>query len=95
MALVTGGSRGSGRGFVHGLLEARATVYVTGRTRGSLEETCRTSKRPDLCKIRVLDNSKDQELEDLFRDIMEIEGRLDVLVNNAYVVFALFNVSIT
>ena len=95
VALVTGGSRGSGRGFVHGLLEARATVYVTGRTRGSLEETCRTSKRPDLCKIRVLDNSKDQELEDLFRDIMEIEGRLDVLVNNAYVVFALFNVSIT
>ena len=84
VALVTGGSRGSGRGFVHGLLEARATVYVTGRTRGSLEETCRTSKRPDLCKIRVLDNSKDQELEDLFRDIMEIEGRLDVLVNNAY-----------
>ena len=49
VALVTGGSRGSGRGFVHGLLEARATVYVTGRTRGSLEETCRTSKRPDLC----------------------------------------------
>eukprot|EP00938_MAST-03A_sp_MAST-3A-sp1_P006108 g6108.t1 len=84
VALVTGGSRGSGRGFVHGLLEARATVYVTGRTRESLEKTCETSKRPDLCKIRVLDNSNDQELEDLFLDIMEIEGRLDVLVNNAY-----------
>ena len=84
VALVTGGSRGSGRGFVHGLLEARATVYVTGRTRRSLEETCKTSKRPDLCNIRVLDSSNDTNLEALFHNILKNEGSLDILVNNAY-----------
>jgi NAD(P)-dependent dehydrogenase (short-subunit alcohol dehydrogenase family) len=84
VVLVTGGSRGSGRGFVHGLLEANAIVYVTGRTKRSLEETCETSKRPELCRTRIADSSDDKDLEILFRNILETEGRLDILVNNAY-----------
>lgn len=84
VALVTGGSRGSGRGFVHGLLEANATVYVTGRAESSLKETCKSSKRPDLCNIKIVDSSNDTSLEQLFDDILSQENRLDILVNNAY-----------
>jgi len=32
IAVVTGASRGVGRGIAHGLGEAGATVYITGRT---------------------------------------------------------------
>ena len=43
VAVVTGASRGIGKGIAIGLGEAGATVHVTGRTRGSGDRTIDTT----------------------------------------------------
>lgn len=93
IALVTGATRGLGKGIAIGLGEAGATVYLTGRTLtatedglGSLEETAVAVDRAGGVAIPVqVDHSDDDQMEVLFDRIQtEQDGRLDVLVNNAY-----------
>jgi NAD(P)-dependent dehydrogenase (short-subunit alcohol dehydrogenase family) len=96
VAVVTGASRGSGRGIASVLGEAGATVYVTGRSvRGSLtqpdllgttiEETAeQVSARGGLgIPVRV-DHTIDAEIAALFERVQQEQGRLDLLVNNAW-----------
>lgn len=93
IALVTGATRGLGKGIAIGLGEAGATVYLTGRTLtatenslGSLEETADAVEQAGGVAIPVqVDHSDDDQMEVLFDRIQtEQDGRLDVLVNNAY-----------
>jgi NAD(P)-dependent dehydrogenase (short-subunit alcohol dehydrogenase family) len=93
IALVTGATRGLGKGIAIGLGEAGATVYVTGRTlaasgdtAGSLEETCAAVEQAGGRCISVqVDHSDDEQVRSLFDRIeSEQAGRLDLLVNNAY-----------
>ncbi|TVQ12058.1 MAG: SDR family NAD(P)-dependent oxidoreductase [Leptolyngbya sp. DLM2.Bin27] len=93
IALVTGATRGLGKGIAVGLGEAGATVYITGRTLsatadgvGSLEATAAAVAQAGGVAIPVqVDHSDDGQIEALF-DRIEAEqaGRLDLLVNNAY-----------
>ncbi|WP_017301828.1 SDR family NAD(P)-dependent oxidoreductase [Nodosilinea nodulosa] len=93
IALVTGATRGLGKGIAIGLGEAGATVYLTGRTLaataesvGSLEETAEAVTRAGGVAIPAqVDHSDDDQVRALF-DRIESEqgGRLDLLVNNAY-----------
>ncbi|MBI4752415.1 MAG: SDR family NAD(P)-dependent oxidoreductase [Acidobacteria bacterium] len=93
VALVTGASRGAGRGIAAVLGEAGATVYVTGRSRrglgttenlpGTIEETA------DLVTARggkgiavYCDHSSEEDIRHLIDHIEAESGRLDVLVNN-------------
>lgn len=92
IAVVTGGSRGIGKGIALGLGEAGCTVYVTGRTLmdgdsdrpGSIMRTAEELGKlggrgiPIRCDHRI-----DSEVEKLFRRIEDEEHRLDILVNNA------------
>lgn len=77
VALVTGGSRGVGRGIALALAEAGATVYVTGRTvlEAQLGEGC----VPLRC-----DHTDDRQVEGVFARIDSERARLDVLVNNVW-----------
>jgi NAD(P)-dependent dehydrogenase (short-subunit alcohol dehydrogenase family) len=96
IALVTGASRGIGRGIAVGLAEAGATVYVTARSLqretttdpvgGSLAETCAAVEAAGgRCRPIAVDHTDDSQVEELFARIeQENEGRLDVLVNNVY-----------
>jgi NAD(P)-dependent dehydrogenase (short-subunit alcohol dehydrogenase family) len=93
IALVTGATRGLGKGIAIGLGEAGATVYLTGRTLtatadglGSLEETAAAVEQAGGVAIPVqVDHSDDDQIKALFERIQtEQDGRLDVLVNNAY-----------
>ena len=93
IALVTGATRGLGKGIAIGLGEAGATVYITGRTMtatedglGSLEETAAAVEQAGGVAIPVqADHSDDDQIKALFERIQtEQDGRLDVLVNNAY-----------
>lgn len=98
VALVTGGSRGAGAGIARGLGELGYTVYVTGRTKspgdakgwdgsvlpGTFEETAQQVTQLGGRGIAVqCDHSDDAQVAALFKRIMNEQGRLDMLVNNA------------
>ncbi|MGY3609479.1 MULTISPECIES: SDR family NAD(P)-dependent oxidoreductase [unclassified Bradyrhizobium] len=93
VALVTGGSRGVGKGVAIGLAEAGATVIVTARTRssggsewpGSLDETISAIDEAGGRGIGLLcDHTDDVSVRDVFDLIRRDHGRLDVLVNNVF-----------
>ncbi len=93
VAVVTGASRGLGKGIALGLGEAGATVYVSGRSTrddpgalpGTIDETADEVTRLGGRGIAVRCNHRvDTEVEDLFERVRQDEGRLDLLVNNAF-----------
>jgi len=92
VAVVTGGSRGIGKGIALGLGEAGATVYVTGRTiqegtgpqPGTITKTADEVTQLGGQGIAIrCDHRNDAEVEALFQRVEEEQGRLDILVNNA------------
>lgn len=84
VALVTGASRGIGRGVAIGLGEAGATVVVTGRTVEAVEVTASLVTEAGGVGISaVCDHRQDDQVQAVFAQIERDLGRLDVLVNNA------------
>ena len=86
VALVTGGSRGMGKGAALGLAEAGATVYLTARNARELEATAREVTRSGAGKGIAMqcDHRADGDVRAVFRRIEAEQGRLDVLVNNVF-----------
>jgi dehydrogenase/reductase SDR family protein 1 len=95
IALVTGASRGIGKGIALELGAAGATVYVTGRTLddsgaplpGTIGATADevTSLGGKGIPVRC-DHSSDAEIEALFERVKSEQGRVDILVNNVFTV---------
>ena len=95
VALVTGASRGAGRGIALELGSAGATVYVTGRSAaggpttdgvpGTIDETASevTSRGGRGIAVRC-DHTVDADVESLFARLRGDHGRLDLLVNNVW-----------
>jgi NAD(P)-dependent dehydrogenase (short-subunit alcohol dehydrogenase family) len=91
IAVVTGASRGAGKGIAIALGESGSTVYVTGRTAdtsnefgGSVFETALAVTNAGGKGIPVIvDHSDDNQVEAFFKRIKQEQGRLDILVNNA------------
>lgn len=92
VAIVTGASRGMGKGIALALAEQGATVYVTGRTitegssslPGTLGATVVECEQRGGKAIAVqVDHADDSQIEKLFQQVQEEQGRLDLLVNNA------------
>ncbi len=93
IAVVTGASRGIGKGVALALAEAGATVYVTGRTvtpasnalPGTVGETAAECDRRGGKGIAVqVDHAVDEQVAELFGQVEREQGRLDILVNNAF-----------
>lgn len=84
VAVVTGASRGVGRGVAIGLGEAGATVVATGRTVDDVEATAELVTEVGGVGIgAVCDHRHDDEVRAVFARVERDQGRLDVLVNNA------------
>ncbi|XP_036127741.1 dehydrogenase/reductase SDR family member 1 [Molossus molossus] len=86
VCVVTGASRGIGRGIALQLCQAGATVYITGRHLDTLQAAAEDAQsRGGRCVPVVCDSSQESEVRSLFEQVdREQHGRLDVLVNNAY-----------
>lgn len=82
VALVTGASRGIGRGVAVALGEAGATVYLTGRS--EVPETARLVDAAGGKGVAApCDHRDDDAVADVFDRIEREAGRLDLLVNSA------------
>src|SRR6266404_1421174 len=92
IAVVTGASRGAGKGIAIALGEAGATVYVTGRSvadsdslyGGTVSETADLVTQAGGNGVAIaLDHTDDKAVAALFERVKAEHGRLDILVNNA------------
>lgn len=83
VALVTGGTRNVGNGIARGLGEEGATVYVTGRSITAADVRGVTDAGGKGI-AKVCDHANDEEVMALFGFIEAQEGKLDILVNNAW-----------
>jgi len=93
VAVVTGASRGIGKGIAVALADQGATVYATGRTvtpgsyslPGTVGETAAECERRGGKGFAVqVDHAKDDQVAALFDQVRREQGRLDILVNNAF-----------
>ena len=93
VAVVTGGSRGIGKGVAEGLGECGATVYITGRSESDTTPPAPLSVQATAERVNALggtgipckvDHNVDSEVEALFARVEQEQGRLDILVNNVY-----------
>jgi NAD(P)-dependent dehydrogenase (short-subunit alcohol dehydrogenase family) len=89
-AVVTGASRGAGRGIAAALGAAGWRVYVTGRSdagsgrRTTIEATAAEVSAAGGQGVPVrVDHGDDAAVAQLFARVAEESGRLDLLVNNA------------
>src|SRR5438045_8392521 len=95
VALVTGASRGGGKGIALVLGEQGATVYVSGRSirgepttlgrPGTIDDTAEelTARGGTGIAVRC-DHTDDSQVEALFERIRSEQDGLDLLVNNAW-----------
>ena len=98
VAVVTGASRGAGRGIAIALGFHGYTVYVTGRTQAAGESALGGTIHDTAAAVTVaggkggaggkgiavrVDHRDDEQTAALFERVRRDEGRLDILVNNA------------
>lgn len=95
VAVVTGASRNVGRGIALSLGEAGATVYITGRSirssqttnipEANIEDTAKKIlDQGGICIPVQCDHRYDDQVKELFNRISQEQGKLDILVNNAW-----------
>ena len=100
VAVVTGASRGAGKGIALGLAAQGLTVYVTGRSKSNASATLRGELLQGTLDATVsainaaggegvavvCDHSEDAQTKQLFEQVADEQGHLDILVNNAALV---------
>jgi hypothetical protein len=89
IAVVTGASRGIGKGIALALGERGCTVYVSGRTTGSGDRTIDTTARlvaeaGGAGRAIRCDHGDDADIAALFARVRDEAGHIDYLVNNVY-----------
>jgi NAD(P)-dependent dehydrogenase (short-subunit alcohol dehydrogenase family) len=83
VAIVTGGSKGIGRGIAEALVRAGVNVCISARSRSEIDETVR-----DLCTLgKVTGIACDVRIQSQIKSLFELTvaefGGVDILVNNA------------
>lgn len=102
VALVTGGTRGIGKGIVLSLAKAGAIVYFTGRTEvefkgavhlsGSLQSTEQEVNQYGGIAYGIkCDHEDDEQTKMVIDQIIKEQGKIDLLVNNVWGGYEYFN----
>jgi 3-oxoacyl-[acyl-carrier protein] reductase len=85
VALVTGGTKGIGRGIAEALVREGAQVYLSARNAAEIEATAKALNElgPGPVAGSVCDVQDYEQIRALFSDLEAKFGSLDILVNNA------------
>ncbi len=84
VAIVTGASRGLGRGFALRLAQDGAKIVAAARSMEGLNETVKQVEDQGGTAIAVqIDVSKEEDVQRLTSETVAKFGRIDILVNNA------------
>jgi len=81
IAIVTGGSRGIGRGIAEALLKERWKVWICSRSQESVDSAVR--EMGNGVQGRPVDVRDQGAVEGFVKEVSDAEGRIDCLVNNA------------
>ena len=88
VAVVTGATRGLGRGIARALGSKGATVGVTGRDREALADVCSEIETQGGKALAIVcDHKDDAQVETAFAQVKRDLGGIDILVNNAAAVY--------
>lgn len=96
VAIVTGASRGAGKGIAVALGSHGCTVYVTGRSQkegdasmpGTIYSTADEVTKAGGKGIAVrCDSAYDDEIKALIEQVVAEQGRIDILINNAAAIY--------
>jgi NAD(P)-dependent dehydrogenase (short-subunit alcohol dehydrogenase family) len=87
-ALITGGSKGIGKGIAEAYLKQGAEVIICGRNEANLEATGDELKEFGTINYAVCDITKLDDVKRLASQIEAIKQKLDILVNNASILGA-------
>ena len=79
IALVTGGARGIGKAIAKRLVEEGASVWISDIDEKALKETSKELN----CKYVVMNVADEEQVIQGIKKIVQDEGRIDLLVNNA------------
>ncbi|NQU96196.1 MAG: SDR family oxidoreductase [Chloroflexi bacterium] len=84
VAIVTGGGRGIGRATAEAFAGEGASVAVCARSSEEIEETASAIRSSGGEALAVAaDISREADVADMVRRVLETFGRIDILVNNA------------
>ena len=83
IAWVTGAGSGIGEAAALALADAGATVILTGRRPGPLEDVARRIDQTGSAHVQPADLTQSEQVEQVGDFIRATFGRLDILVNNA------------
>jgi len=88
IAVVTGATRGLGRGIARALGSKGATVGVTGRDTKALADVCAEIEAQGGKALAIVcDHKDDTQVEAAFAQVKRDLGGIDILVNNAAAVY--------
>jgi NAD(P)-dependent dehydrogenase (short-subunit alcohol dehydrogenase family) len=83
IVVVTGSTRGFGYAIAESMLEAGASVAITGRSREALEGALKTLRPGGQVQGFLLDVRQEEQIYRLVEDVLQAYGRIDIWVNNA------------
>jgi len=84
VAMVTGATRGLGRGTARGLASKGATVAFTGRDNAALDDVAKEVEEAGGKALPIVcDHRDDEAVKAAFETLKRETGKLDLLINNA------------
>lgn len=82
--LITGGYGYLGKAITESLLFHQATVYILGRDEDKFTEAFKNNEFLSQLHFQNCDVSNSDSISNAFKTVFEKEGKLDVIINNAF-----------
>jgi NAD(P)-dependent dehydrogenase (short-subunit alcohol dehydrogenase family) len=83
IVVVTGSTRGFGLTIAGSMLEAGASVAITGRSRDAINSALNILQNKDRVKGFLLDVREEKQVYKVVKDVVREFGRIDIWINNA------------